>query len=177
LGYYAGLEGAVEEYTIDSPLSNLALYREVMNTGTVDLPDGLFPKSSPPSVLELAAIFFGAAFDKSGSINMDTVVYTNAIFGLPTTTVLPTVCIYIRGEEMGEVAAREKCFIDYSNSDLGYEYNRQENFAKLPNPAYIPKSPVPEDGKFEFLELVVESEANPTFHIAYPMQFPSLRHL
>ncbi len=137
-----------------------------MNTGTLDLPPELFPDLTPPSYLELAAVFFGAAFDKSGSINMDTVVYTNAIFGLPTTSELPTVCISIRGEEMGEVAAREKCFIDYSNTTLGYSYNQEENFARLPNPAYIPKTG-PQPGKFEFLKLLDDPSATePTFHIA-----------
>eukprot|EP00804_Cyclotella_cryptica_P029886 CCRYP_010805-RA/>CCRYP_010805-RA protein AED:0.20 eAED:0.20 QI:0/0.5/0.33/1/0.5/0.33/3/142/542 len=175
LGYFAELDGIPEEYTIDSPLSNLALYREVMTTGVLDLASDLFPGSTPP-LTHLASTFFGAAFDKTGSINMDTVVYTNAIFDLPATTVLPTKCIDIRGEVMGEVAARNKCFIDYSEEPLGtYNYDRAQNFAGLPNPPYVPGGAT-QSGVFEFLE---EATAPPalTFHIAnagiFEKVFPS----
>ena len=158
------------EFALDSPLNNMALYREIMRKGNLtDLQDDIFPpcetppEDCRPSEIDLAATFFGAAFDKSGSINMDTIIYTNQILDLPQTTVLPTVCTWIRGEEMGEIAAREKCFIDYSVLD--YTHDRGNKFGasgSLPNPPYVPKDPeTPLEGEFEFLKLYNGTEACP----------------
>lgn len=68
----------VDGVTIDSPLENLALYDQYMSTGTlpgVTLPDGFDP-----------AALLAAAADKTGTILVDTVVYTNSILGINSGT-------------------------------------------------------------------------------------------
>jgi hypothetical protein len=84
-----------EVKTIDSPLENLAIYVELMNTGTLTgvvdtskftgdlatLVDGTFTSAD----LASAASFFAAASDKTGSISEDAVVYMNSILGIDGT--------------------------------------------------------------------------------------------
>jgi len=65
----------------DSPLQNLALYRDVMVFGDTQL-RGLDPHLVPASQLDLAAIFLGAASDKTVPISEDTVTAVNRILGL-----------------------------------------------------------------------------------------------
>ncbi len=78
--------------TIDAPLENLALYVELMNTGTLsgvdsdtvfsadlqNLIDGTFTADD----LVEAANLFAAAADKSGTILVDNVVYMNSILDI-----------------------------------------------------------------------------------------------
>jgi len=78
--------------TIDAPLENLALYVELMNTGTLtgvdsdtvfsadlqNLIDGTF---TPEDLVE-AANLFAAAADKTGTILVDNVVYMNSILDI-----------------------------------------------------------------------------------------------
>jgi hypothetical protein len=65
----------VERY--DSPLQNLALYKDIMTFGATQLPG-----VTPASQLDLAAIFLGAASDKTIPISEDTVTAVNRILGL-----------------------------------------------------------------------------------------------
>jgi hypothetical protein len=63
---------------IDSPLENLALYDAYMSSGSiagVTLPTGFNPAS-----------LLAAAADKTGTINVDTVVYMNSILGINSGT-------------------------------------------------------------------------------------------
>lgn len=60
----------------DSPLQNLALYKDVLTFGRSQLP-GI---DNDP--LELAAIFLGSASDKNLAISEDTVIAINRILGL-----------------------------------------------------------------------------------------------
>lgn len=66
-----------ETARIDSPLQNLALYKDLMTFGKTQLP-GVTPKSQ----LDLAAIFLGSASDKSIPVSENTVIAINAILGL-----------------------------------------------------------------------------------------------
>jgi hypothetical protein len=61
----------------DSPLQNLALYRDIMTFGVTQLPN-----VDPASRLDLAAIFLGSASDKSVPISEETVSAVNTILGL-----------------------------------------------------------------------------------------------
>jgi len=61
----------------DSPLQNLALYKDVMTFGVTQLPG-----VKPASQLDLAAIFLGSASDKTVPISEDTVTAVNTILGL-----------------------------------------------------------------------------------------------
>jgi hypothetical protein len=70
---------------------------------------------------------------------------------------------------MGEIAAREKCFIDYSKvidyqeNPSPYKHYRVPKFGasgSLPNPPYVPKA-TPLEGEFEFLKLYIGTEACP----------------
>ncbi|WP_322520658.1 hypothetical protein SR882_07625 [Guyparkeria halophila] len=56
------------EYTIDSPLANLSLYRAALTDGSWTLQD--------------AAVFLGGASSKTKAITTDTVVYLNTILGI-----------------------------------------------------------------------------------------------
>ena len=148
--------------TIDSPLQNLAIYRQLILTGTIGAP---LPQGA--GTLDTAARSLGAAFDKSGEVNVDLVAYLNFILGLSdpaTSTILdPKICIDVKEEVQGTVQLVEKCFLDY----LAYSYNRTTNFGGLPAPAYIPGPPTApegpaEDGTFEYLSPVPNSDP-PTF--------------
>ncbi|TKB25653.1 hypothetical protein FCL47_14095 [Desulfopila sp. IMCC35006] len=144
------IDGEVFSATIDSPLENLAIYRQLMLTGylgadatAIVLPD--------ENVLNMAARGLGAAADKTGKVTVDQVVYSNEIMGLTdenVQTYLPKICMNVREEVQGTVQQVRKCFLDYS----AYGYNRATNFGELPAPAYIPKI-TPNAGWFEYLGL------------------------
>ncbi len=65
----------------DSPLQNLALYKDVMTFGDTQL-RRIDPDLVPASQLDLAAIFLGSASDKTVPVNEDTVTAVNRILGL-----------------------------------------------------------------------------------------------
>ncbi len=65
----------------DSPVQNLALYRDVMTFGDTQLRN-MDPNLTPASQLDLAAIFLGSASDKTIPISEDTVTAVNRILGL-----------------------------------------------------------------------------------------------
>jgi hypothetical protein len=62
---------------IDSPVQNLAMYRDVMVYGETQLPG-----VTPTSTYDLAAIFLGSASDKNIPVSEDTVIAINRILGL-----------------------------------------------------------------------------------------------
>ena len=164
--------------TIDSPLQNLAIYRELILKGFIgdapgiDLPDDNFYNT--------AARGLGAASDKSGGVNVDLVSYINQIMGLSdpaTTTMLGKLCETYREEVQGVIQEVEKCYLNYGTdqSDVlpagaNYVYNRATNFGGdggdnvgLPNPAYIPQGEAI-NGWFEWLAVVAASDP-PSFQI------------
>jgi len=149
--------------TIDSPLQNLAIYRQLMLTGTIGtaLPEGA-------GTLDTAARGLGAASDKTGEVNVDLVAYLNQIMGLSdplTSTILPKLCETYREEVQGTIQLVQKCYLDYGQVPpdlLAYNYDRTANFLGLPSPAYIPADN-PMDGWFEYLVLL--SQEPPTFGI------------
>lgn len=65
----------------DSPLQNLALYKDVMIFGRTELND-IDPNLMPVSQFDLAAIFLGSASDKTIPISENTVIALNRILGL-----------------------------------------------------------------------------------------------
>jgi hypothetical protein len=87
---------------IDSPLENLALYKEIMTTGTITgLTDAAKAKIDSSGTANLIAIadgtltsadlpaaasFLGASSDKTIKVTVDTVVYMNTILGINTKT-------------------------------------------------------------------------------------------
>lgn len=109
---------------IDSPLANLALYKEIMTTGTITgLTDAAKAKIDSTGTANLAAIadgvsssadlpaaasFLGAASDKTVKVTVDTVVYMNTILGINTKT------------ETGAIS-----YFDYSS----YSFNPQTTYA------------------------------------------------
>ena len=106
---------------IDSPLQNLAIYWQLMQTdylGTetapLDLPDDYY--------LNTAARGVGAANDKTGEVSVDMLVYINEIMGLTAedvNTVLPKICINnIKEEVKGVVQTVRKCFLNYGPEAL-----------------------------------------------------------
>jgi hypothetical protein len=131
--------------TIDSPLQNLAIYRQLMLTGTIGVP---LPQGA--GVLDTAARGLGVASDKGGEVNVDIVSYLNQVMGLDAVpTELPKLCATYRAEVQGTIRPVEKCFLDYG----AYAYIRGTNFGALPSPAYIPDGAANE-GWFEYLALV-----------------------
>ena len=141
--------------TIDSPLQNLAVYRQLMMTGTigVDLPEGA-------DIFDTAARGLGVASDKGGAVNKDMVAYLNMLMGLDVApTVLPKLTETYREEVQGTIQLVTKSFLDYRT----FGYDRGANFGALPSPAYIPEgAPVP--GEFEYLALIPNTDP-PNFEI------------
>ena len=146
--------------TIDSPLQNLAIYRELILTGFIGTDPGI---PLPGETLVTAARGLGAASDKAGEVDVDLVAYLNQIMGLSDpltlTTLDPKICIERKQEVQGVVQLVQECFLDYS----AYGYARTANFSLLPSPAYIPAD-VPVNGTFEYL---VQLDDVPTFGIEY----------
>ena len=129
--------------TIDSPLQNLAVYKQLVRTGDIGVP---LPEDASP--LDTAARGFGVAIDKAGMVSIDLLAYLNQILGLTegTTYLGDPICIDVKEEVMGSIELVEKCFLNYGV----YNYMRSTNFGALPSPAYIPESD-PTEGYFEFL--------------------------
>jgi hypothetical protein len=149
-------DNVVTSGAIDSPLQNLAIYRQLITTGYLGtqptplvLPDAYF--------LNTAARGIGAAADKTGKVSVDMVAYLNQIMGLTdpaTATVLPKICINVKEEVNGVVTTVQKCFLNYGAVSAPingpYAYDRTVNFTSLPTPPYIPTYPgIP--GEFEYL--------------------------
>lgn len=65
----------------DSPLQNLALYKDIMTFGVTELRT-LDETISATSQLDLAAIFLGSASDKTIPISEDSIIAINRILGL-----------------------------------------------------------------------------------------------
>jgi hypothetical protein len=105
------------ETTVDSPLQNLALYQEILETGVLDDPTGSeipLPMPFPGSgFLDSGAPWLGVAADKGGKIHTDLVVYQNAILAIPSDTNQPTI-----------LGPDGKLYFDFS----GYIYNRQRAY-------------------------------------------------
>lgn len=125
--------------TIDAPLENLALYVELMNTGTLtgvdsdtvfsadlqNLIDGTF---TPDDLVE-AATLFAAAADKTGTILVDNVVYMNSILDItgsladpldPTNTteyVNYSEFTYDRSDTYGDVTANVLVYVPDPDGD------------------------------------------------------------
>jgi len=154
------VDDVVTTSEIDSPLQNLAIYKQLIQTGFLGA--GASPIPLPGGALDTAARAMGAGSDKTGQVDVDLVVYLNQIMGLsdPTTpTILdPKICIDVKEEVQGVVQLVQKCFLDYG----AYDYNRTSNFGTLPAPAYIPAG-APMEGWFEYLNLLT---VVPTFGIA-----------
>jgi hypothetical protein len=152
-----GADEATVTSTVDSPLQNLAIYRQLMLTGTIGTP---LPTGA--NLFDTAARGLGAASDKSGGLNVDMVAYLNQIMGLTdvsTSTILPKISETYREEVQGTIQLVEKRFLDYGQlpGPVAYGYDRGANFGALPFPAYIPADDplTPEiesqDGWFEYL--------------------------
>ena len=150
-----GVDEETVTSTIDSPLQNLAVYRQLMMTGGIgaDLPEGA-------DWFITAARGLGVASDKGGAVDVDMVAYLNMLMGLDeASTFLPKHTETYREEVQGTIQEVEKSFLDYG----AFAYIRGTNFGALPSPAYIPEAaPVP--GEFEYLAVVPGSDP-PDFHI------------
>lgn len=152
--------------TVDSPLQNLAVYKELILRGQLGDPAIALPQPwASYGILDQGAKGLGAAASKEGSVNVDLVVYLNQIMGLSdeaTTTVLdPKICIDYRDEVQGEMVMVHKCFLNYSN----YKYRRAQTYRSLPYPAYIPEE-TPWAGWFEYLAFLrYRTDDEPLFWI------------
>ena len=162
-------EGIVVTSTIDSPLQNMAIYRQLLSEGTLGENIDSALSDLGVSLLDTAARGIGAASGKDDKLNVDLFAYLNEILELTAQSPTPLlntspICEWYREEVMGQMESVQKCFLDYSN----FSYNREVNFSGgesvegLPNPPYIPET-LPASGKFEYLaELTLEPL---TFHI------------
>lgn len=155
--------GTVTSGAIDSPVENLAMYRQFMLTGYLGTATSQIELPGAPgeqNMLTMAARTLGAAADKTGKIGVDMIVYLNRILGLTdesVSTYLPKTCIEVKEEVQGVIQAVRRCYLNYS----AFTYNRAGNFTALPYPAYIPESS-PAAGWFEYLAVL---DPTPTFHI------------
>jgi len=150
-----GTDEATITGTIDSPLQNLAIYRQLMLTGSIGVS---IPREA--DVMTTAARGVGAASDKTGAITVDMIVYMNQLMGLDRLpTWLPKLTQTYREEVQGVMQTVTKQFLDYG----AFGYDRTTNFAALPSPAYIPAA-APAAGTFEYLAPVSGSDP-PLFEI------------
>ena len=161
--------------TIDSPLQNLAIYRQLMLTGFLGAEAN--PIELPGDTLDTAARGLGVSSDKTGEVNVDMVAYTNMLMGLDVVpTILGKLCETYREEVQGTIQLVEKCYLNYGPevSDIpptpvtppaNYQYTRSDNFStteqSLPLPAYIPNDT--SYGWFEYL--AVFDDTVPSFQI------------
>lgn len=148
------ISGAVLSSAIDSPLQNLAIYRQLMLTGSigVGLPEGA-------DLLNTAARSIGTGSGKSGEVNVDQVVYINQILGLTETQgTLDKLSADYREEVQGTIQLVTKTFLNYGSYGYARENNFSTNAPSLPRPAYIPGHS-PTNGWFEYLGLVEGSVA------------------
>jgi len=156
--------------TIDSPLQNLAIYRQLMLTGF--LGDAANPIELPGDTLDTAARGLGVSSDKTGEVNVDLVAYLNSIMGLDDVpTILGKLCETYREEVQGTIQLVEKCYLNYGMdlSDIpplgaDYAYTRETNFLALPDPAYIPEGAAVA-GWFEYLAVLDPAAVVPQFQI------------
>ncbi|OQW70068.1 MAG: hypothetical protein BVN35_18415 [Proteobacteria bacterium ST_bin11] len=165
---------------VDSPLQNLAIYREMVMKGALGTPAIALPKPfNGYTMLDTAAKALGAAADKGGKIDLDLVIYLNQIMGLDqatTSTVLPKIPLTIRQEVQGSMQNVVKYFLDYGS----YGYARANTYTKLPYPANIPANQ-PISGCFDYLTLYDDATTDdgaPLFYIdsagIYPTVFSGL---
>ncbi|PJK29722.1 hypothetical protein [Minwuia thermotolerans] len=77
---------------IDSPLENIGLYRDLMKTGAVP------PGVTPVTTLDLAAILFGGASDKTIPVTADRVLAINTILGVPALSEADTQALAAKAE-------------------------------------------------------------------------------
>ena len=161
---------------IDSPLQNLAIYRELITKGALGSPAIALPVPfSGYGNLDTAAKALGAASDKGGKIDIDLVVYLNQIIGLDlstTTTQLPKTCIDIKQEVQGVVQTVNKCFLNYS----AYSYGRSQTYGNLPFPSNIPAAN-PQLGFFDYLTpylSLTAPDGRPLFNISSASIVPTV---
>ena len=158
---------------VDSPIQNLAIYKQLMTYGYLGDAGQIV---LPASVMDTAARGIGVAVDKGGKVTKDMLVYLNQIMGLsdlPETILGAPICIDVREEVMGNIELVTKCFLNYGNMPIGGEngYGRGANFDALPFPPYIrgnPSDADPTAGYFEVLEWTGSGESfgifrGPTF--------------
>jgi hypothetical protein len=167
-------DGTVTSGAIDSPLQNLAIYWQLLQTGYLGAATA--PIALPGAdYLTTAARSLGAAADKTGTIGVDMVVYINQILGLSdlSETVLGApICIKVREEVQGVVQLVDKCFLDYRT----YAYDRTTNFGSLPNPAYIPADG-PQYGWLEYMALYPDATTSSGDLLFQILQGPILTHV
>jgi hypothetical protein len=168
--------GATLTSTIDSPLQNLAIYRQLILTGF--LGDAASPIKLPGGILDTAARGLGVASDKGGEVNVDMVAYTNSLMGLDDVpTILGKLCETYREEVQGVIQPVEKCYLDYTvivPKEAGaYDYDRAANFGALPSPAYIPAD-APLAGWFEYLAEIDPQQVPPLPPLFQILQGPIL---
>jgi hypothetical protein len=136
--------------TVDSPLQNLAIYRQLMLEGS--LPGGVVlpGMEEPNGWMSTAAHALGAASDKAGKVTIDVWAYLNDILGLTDMTgpaALERECIMVKEEVMGKIVMVEKCFLLVGD----FAYTRSADYTSLPRPPYIPAE-LPQEGYFEYLK-------------------------
>jgi hypothetical protein len=166
------LDGNTDELlssAVDSPLQNLAIYRELMTKGLLGTPAIALPNPfSQYGILDTAAKALGAASDKGGKINIDLVVYLNQILGLDQLPqeqlAVSKIPLTIRQEVQGQVVEVTKYFLDYS----AYNYERAETYGNLPFPKNIPAKS-PQLGYFDYLtpyQSLTATDGRPLFNIS-----------
>jgi hypothetical protein len=119
-----------EEATVDSPIANLALYKTILNTGTIE---GVDASKLPAELANLAdgvktdadllsAIgFLAGATDKEGALSVDEIVYLNSILGIEGTI----------------TGADGRSYIDYSN----FTYDRSSTYDGVTVTVLVETSP------------------------------------
>ncbi len=117
----------VDGVAIDAPAENYAIHIALENDGGISGPLGTFDLPAQPGAqhafLDHAASGLAGAADKYLGLNLDLVIYSNRVLGIPgTTTAMPTLgSERVNGELLGVPG---ELYLDYS----GYTYNRALTF-------------------------------------------------
>jgi hypothetical protein len=115
-----GDDGELIEKTIDAPLENLALFAEILNTGTLSgvtidpalLGDLAYLVDGELTTADYAAAasFLAASSDKSGTLTIDEVIYLSAFVGLE-----------------GTITSEGESYVDYSD----FTYDRTATYQDI----------------------------------------------
>ncbi len=112
---------------VDAPAENYAIHVQLESYGVLTGPHGVVPLPAQPgsqhAFLDHAATGLAAAADKTGSINVDLVAYSNRIMGIPDLTNVLSVLV---SQRVGGVllGVPGETYASYG----GYSYSRSATF-------------------------------------------------
>ena len=133
-------DGIVSSAEIDSPLQNLAIYKQLMLTGYLGAAAAPLVLPAGPARHRSQRAWRGIRQDGQGRRGHGGVPQPDprASRTRPWRRLLPKICISVKEEVKGVVQMVRKCFLNYGPEGGQYLYDRGSNFGSLPSPAIFP---------------------------------------